>query len=84
MATTTHPERVMSAPTTVNGARIAIAIGRVLIALAVLALLGAWLTELTDGEILGLSQQHLFLDAIALTGLGIAFLLDSLLHARRT
>lgn len=56
--------------------------GRVLVFLGILALVGAWVTELTDGPILGISQQHLFLDAIALTVLGIAFMADSVLHAR--
>lgn len=56
---------------------------RVLVFLGILALVGAWTTEITDGPLLGMSQQHLFLDAIALTVLGIAFMADSVLHARR-
>lgn len=84
MANTTQPGALTTGATTAtNGARIAAAVGRALIVLAVLALLGAWLSELTDGTLFGLSQQHLFLDAIALTGLGIALLVDALLHARR-
>jgi len=58
------------------------AAGRVLVFLGVLALLGAWITELIDRPLWGMSQQPLFFDAIALTVLGIAFMADSMLHAR--
>lgn len=57
-------------------------IGRVLLMLALLALLGAWVTQLTDGTLMGMSQQHLFNDAIALALLGIGSFLDALWHAR--
>jgi hypothetical protein len=39
--------------------------------------LGAWLTELTGGSLLGLSQQHLFYDAIVLSLFGIGMYLDA-------
>lgn len=57
-------------------------LGRVLIGLAALALIGAWTTELTDSTFLGMSQQHLFNDAMTLALLGIAFLLDALVHLK--
>lgn len=62
--------------------RPAVYIGRLLIALAFLALLGAWITQLTGGTLLGMSQQHLFSDAIALALLGIAVFLDAFWHVR--
>lgn len=57
-------------------------IGRILLALAFFALLGAWLTELTGGPIMGFTQQHLFNDAIALALLGIGSFLDAFWHSR--
>ena len=69
----------MNAPT---AARIAVYIGRILFALALLALLGAWLTQLTGAPLLGMSQQHLFSDATVLALLGIGMFLDALWHAR--
>lgn len=51
-------------------------LARGLFCLAFLALLGAWLTELTGGSLLGLSQQHLFFDAIVLSLFGIGMYLD--------
>ena len=60
----------------------AIAIGRILLTLALLALLGAWVAEGSGGAFMGLSQQHLFNDAIVLSLLGIASLLDAFWHAR--
>lgn len=64
-----------------RGAAAMVAIGRVLLTLSLLALLGAWLSE-GSGEIAGLSQQHLFNDAIVLALLGIASMLDAFWHAR--
>lgn len=52
-------------------------LARTLFALAFLATLGAWLTEFTGGELLGLSQQHLFFDAIVLSLFGIGMYLDA-------
>ena len=67
-------------PTT--AARVAVYIGRVLFTLALLALLGAWLTQLTGGPLFGMSQQHLFSDATVLALLGIGMFLDALWHSR--
>lgn len=57
-------------------------LGRLFFALAFLALLGAWLTQLTGGTLMGMSQQHLFNDAIALSLLGIGMMVDALWHSR--
>ena len=55
---------------------------RVLLGLAFLALVGAWITQLTGEALFGMSQQHLFNDALALAVLGIAVFLDAFWHAR--
>lgn len=57
-------------------------LGRICFALAFLALVGAWATQLTGGAILGFSQQHLFFDAIVLSLFGIGMFLDALWHSR--
>lgn len=57
-------------------------VARVLIALAFLALGGAWITQLTGRTLLGMSQQHLFNDAGTLALLGIALFVDAFWHAR--
>ena len=57
-------------------------LGRGFFALATLALLCAWFTQLTGGTLLGMSQQHLFNDAIVLSLFGIGMFLDALWHAR--
>lgn len=62
--------------------KMAIYLGRVFGGLAFLALLGAWLTQLTGGTLLGMSQQHLFYDAIVLALFSIAGMLDGLLHSK--
>lgn len=67
---------------TTTDARVAVYIGRILLTLAFLALVGAWITQLTSGAVLGMSQQHLFSDAMALALLGIGMFLDALWHAR--
>lgn len=54
--------------------------GRVLLSLAFLSLLGVWWTQLTGDTLFGLTQQHLFNDAIALSLLGIGSLVDSKIH----
>lgn len=53
---------------------------RVLGTLAFLALLSAWMAAWRGGRFLGLSEQHLFNDAIVLSLMGIAGLLDGILH----
>jgi len=58
-------------------------LGRFFFVLATLALLGAWITQSTaDGKLLGMSQQHLFNDAIVLSLFGIGMFLDALWHSR--
>ena len=65
-----------------NKTRAAAGVGRFFGVLAVLALLGAWTTQLTGGTILGMTQQHFFDDATVLALFCIAGLLDSLVHAK--
>lgn len=57
-------------------------IGRILLTLSLIALLGAWLTALTGRPIMGLTQQHLFDDATVLALLGIGCFLDAVWHSR--
>lgn len=64
-------------------ARLAVYIGRIFFTLALLALVGAWATQVTDGRVFGMSQQHLFNDAMVLALLGIGSFLDAFWHARR-
>jgi nitrate reductase gamma subunit len=47
--------------------KLAIYMGRLCGVLALLALIGAWITELTGKPLAGMSQQHLFNDAIVLS-----------------
>lgn len=68
---------------TTTAARVAVYIGRVFFTFALLALIGAWITQLYDGRLLGMSQQHLFNDAMVLALLGIGSFLDAFWHARR-
>lgn len=56
--------------------------GRLALTLGLLALVGAWITQLTGTPLIGMSQQHLFQDSIALSLLGIGAMLDSVLHAK--
>lgn len=72
----------MAITTANRAALIAVYIGRFLLALALLALLGAWFTQLAGGTLLGMTQQHLFNDAIVLALLGIGMFLDALWHSR--
>ena len=64
----------------IRSAKIAVYIGRAFIALAFFALLGTWITQVSGGALLGMSQQHLFNDSIALSLLGIGFFIDSVPH----
>lgn len=73
-------QNAAAVPNSARGFRVMVAMGRVAIFLAILALLSAWVTEFTGGTLLGWSQQHLFSDATVLTLLGIAFFLDGFLH----
>lgn len=72
----------MIAPKNVRRARFFVNVGRCFIFLAILALLGAWITQLTSKSLLSMDQQHFFNDAIVLVLLGIAFSLDALLHSK--
>lgn len=56
--------------------------GRILFMLAIFALFGAWLTQLTGRTFLGLSETHLFNDSIVLSLLGIGMFLDAFWHSR--
>lgn len=60
----------------------AILIARVLLALAALALLAAWLAQFTNGALLGLSQAHLFADAQTLALLALGAFADAYWHRR--
>lgn len=62
--------------------RVAFYLGQFWMVLAFLALVGAWITQLSGQPLLGMSQQHLFNDAIVLALLGIGSLLDSLCHTK--
>lgn len=65
-----------------DATKLAIGLGRICGGLAFLALLGAWITQLTGGTILGMGQQHFFNDATVLALFCIAGLLDGVLHSR--
>ena len=65
-----------------NKARLAVYVGRILLTLSLVALIGAWTTQITGNTVLGMSQQHLYNDAIALALLGIGGFLDALYHTR--
>lgn len=41
----------------IKAARISVYIGRVVFIFSLLALLGAWITQLTDGRILGMKKR---------------------------
>ncbi len=62
--------------------RVFIMAGRLLLTLAFIALASAWLSEFRGGSVFGLTQQHLFFDAIALGVLSIAVLIDAMFHAK--
>lgn len=63
-------------------AQLFVSLARVLLTLAFFALLGAWTTQLTGNAIFGLTQQHLYNDAIVLALLGIGLFLDAFWHSR--
>ncbi len=65
-----------------NKAEMAIYVGRFFGVLALLALIGAWITQLTGRLLLGMSQQHLFNDATVLSLFCIAGLVDALVHGK--
>ncbi len=57
-------------------------LGRLFLFVAFLSLLGAWWAQLTGGTVAGMSQQHLFNDAMTLALLGIGGLLDGMIHGQ--
>jgi hypothetical protein len=59
-----------------------VSVGRVSLALSVLSLIGAWITQLTGNSFVGMSQTHLFSDATVLALLGIGFLVDGIVHKK--
>ena len=63
-------------------AQLAVAVGRLFGVLALLALLGAWMTQITGRPFLGMTQEHLFSDATVLALFCIAGLLDGIIHAK--
>ena len=62
--------------------KMAIYLGRFCGVVALLALVGPWITQLTGRPLAGMSQQHLFNDATVLSLFCIAGLVDALVHAR--
>lgn len=64
-------------------AKTAADIGRILLIVGFLALLGAWWTQITGQTLWGLFQAHLFSDATVLSLLGIGAFLDAKLHSQK-
>lgn len=58
----------------------ALTLGRTALAVAFLALIGAWLNQLVDFAPFGMTQQHMFNDSIALSLIGIGMLIDAMFH----
>jgi peptidoglycan/LPS O-acetylase OafA/YrhL len=56
--------------------------GRFFLALAFLALISAWMLQLSGTTLLGVTQEHLFNDAIVLALLGIGLLIDALTQSK--
>jgi uncharacterized membrane protein len=63
-------------------AKIVFVIERVFGVLAFIALLCAWITQVTGGSIMGMNQQHFFFDSIALSLVSIGYLLNGLLYSK--
>lgn len=66
-----------------NSSKLWATVGRIFLAASFLALLGAWWTQMSGVALLGMSQQHLFSDAIVLSLLGIGALIDAQLHKQK-
>ena len=64
-------------------AKIAVDMGRILLFVGFLALLGAWWTQMTGQTLFGMSQSHFFSDATVLSLLGIGALIDAKLHSQK-
>jgi len=61
---------------------LAIGIGRIALVLSFVSLVGAWIAQLTGSSFFGESQQHLFSDATVLALIGIAGLVDGIIHQK--
>lgn len=62
--------------------RLSVIVARILLTLALLSLIGAWITTWTGGTVFGMSQQHLYNDTFALALLGVGAFLDALWHSK--
>lgn len=60
-------------------AKLFAALGRISLATGFAALAGAWITA-SGGSVFGLSEAHLFSDAVALGIIGVGLLVDAGLH----
>jgi hypothetical protein len=58
----------------------ALTLGRILLTVAFLSLIGAWLNQLFNFSPFGMTQQHMFNDSMALSLLGIGMLIDAAFH----
>lgn len=57
-------------------------LGRLALVVSCLSLVGAWITQLSGTSFFGMSQQHLFSDATVLALIGIAGLIDGIIHKK--
>lgn len=58
-------------------------IGRIFLAVGFVSLLGAWMTQWTGADFLGMSQVHLFSDATVFALLAIGIFFDAKLHSQK-
>lgn len=58
----------------------ALNIGRIFLIISFLSLVGAWLNQLSGFSPLGMTQQHMFNDSIALALISIALFIDAAFH----
>jgi len=63
--------------------RTVVQIGRIWGWLAIVALLGAWTTQVTGQPLLGMTQEHLFSDATVFALLCIASFVDAMVRAQK-
>lgn len=63
-------------------ARFFFVLGRIFLALAILALIAAWTCSMTAGLMFGMGEQHFFNDAIVLALLGIGSLFVGFLYTK--
>lgn len=57
-------------------------VGRLIVTLAFLTLIGAWITQGTGEPLWGMDQQHLYNDSMSLSLLGIAAFFCGFLHSK--